>query len=434
MRGKFVLQWWPALIALAVAASCENSQQQLITNTSSSTESQLTEPQLDSVREYFSAQVAEGHEPGIQVLIAQRGEILLHENFGVKNNATGEALTNDALFRIASFTKPVTNAAAMILWDEGHFKLDDPIDKFLPELKDLSVYVSGDAESELVLEPATRSATMRELMTHTAGFTYGGALGGKHPVNAIYANVQPAADDIDADESMRRLGTIPLAYQPGTEYMYSFSADILGIIIERISGKDLPTFMRERIFEPLAMQNTMPWVPEEDLDRLMPIHTRTEDGQLVPLPIENNGIWERDPATYEPLIFGGGGGLVSTPTDFYRFAEMLRRGGELDGVRVLSKDATQLMTSQQYPEGVRERYWAPGQGHGLNLSVVTDPDRIPYPTSAGEFSHGGLFNGYFLVDPELELVVIMQGQLLPPRYRPHHIPAVTQLLHETTAE
>ncbi len=390
----------------------------------------LDAAKLDEIRDYFQSEIDNGTEPGIRLLIARRGQVVVYEDFGVKNTATGEKMADDTLFRIASFTKPVTNAAAMVLWDQGKIQLDDPIAKYLPELGDADVYAGVDDDGEMVTEPANRPATIFDLMLHSAGYTYGGLLGGEHPVNAVYAKVNPADAEIDADEAVRRFGQVPLAYQPGTDYRYSFSTDLLGILIERVSGQDLPGFMQEHIFAPLGMYDTMPWVPADKLSRLMPIHTVTEEGDLVPLPFTDNGIWERDPATYEALIFSGGGGLVSTPTDYFRFAEMLRRGGELKGKRVLSEAAVELLTTAQAPQGRDTFLWAPGQGLGLNLSVVTDPSKIPYPTSAGEFSHGGLFNGYFLVDPALELVVIMQGQRLPPRYRPHHIQAVMPLLHE----
>ncbi len=315
----------------------------------------------------------------------------------------------------------------MILYEEGSFSMNDPIAKFIPELADLKVYAGTDDTGEFVVEDPHHAPTMHELMTHTAGFTYGGGYGDA-PVNALYQQLKPFELGIDRQEAVERLGQIPLAYQPGTEYMYSYSADILGIVIENISDTDLGTFMQERIFDPLGMDETMGWVPPELETKLMKYHGYDDNGKLVVLrrmPTSSG----RDHALVEPTMFGGGFQLISTTDDYYRFAQMMLNGGEIDGVRILSPSTVRFMTTQRYPAGVRERYWAPGQGHGLNVSVVVDPTLIDYPVSQGEFSHGGFANGYFFVDPEQELVFIMQSQLIPPRYRQEHIPIVNTLVH-----
>ena len=393
----------------------------------------MSAERLEVLRDYFRGQVDSGLEPGMQVLVARHGKVVLHENFGYRNVETQEPLTFDTLFRIMSLTKPVTNAAAMILYEEGRFAMDDPLAKFIPAFADLEVFAGLDANGALTVEPARHPPTMHELMTHTAGFTYGGGYN-ESPVNALYRELKPFAADATRQQTIERLARIPLAYQPGTEYMYSYSADILGFIVEIIAGQDLGSFLDDRLFGPLGMKGTYAWVPPAAAARLMPIHGYAEDGSLTLLPNDWNPARPFDHAVVEPVTFGGGFQLVSSPGDYFRFAQMLLDGGEFDGKRILAPSTVRFMTSQRYPQAVRDRYWAPGQGHGLNVSVVTDPSLVNYPTHAGEFSHGGVANGYFFVDPAAGLVVIMQGQLIPPRYRKEHIPVVNALVHAAIIE
>lgn len=387
----------------------------------------MSSAKLEVLRGYFQQQVDDGLEPGIQVLVARRGRVVLHENIGYMDVEAKKPVNDNTMFRMMSQTKPVTNVAAMILYEEGKFSMQDPIAKFIPEFADPKVYAGVDEAGAMILEDADHAPTMHELMTHTAGFTYGGNYSNV-PVNEVYRQLQPFEFGISKQESVDRLSHIPLAYQPGTEYMYSYSADILGIVIENISGTDLGTFMQNRIFDPLGMDETMAWVPPELQSKLMKYHGYDEDGNLVILPRVPSSSGN-DHAAIEPVMFGGGFQLISTTDDYFRFAQMLLNGGDFDGTRVLSPSTVRFMTTQRYPAGIRERYWAPGQGHGLNVSVVVDPTLIDYPVSKGEFSHGGFANGYFFVDPVEELVFIMESQLFPPRYRNVHIPIVNALVH-----
>ena len=392
----------------------------------------MSSAKLQVLRDYFQKQVDDGLEPGMQVVVARRGRVVMHENFGYRNAESRDPLTYDTLFRMMSLTKPITNVAAMILYEEGKFSMNDPIAKFIPELADLKVFAGKDEAGEMILEDPHHAPTMHELMTHTAGFTYGGAFG-VSPVNEVYQQLNPFERGISKQEAIDRLSGVPLAYQPGTEYMYSFSADILGAIIENISGTDLGAFMQDRILDPLGMDETMAWVPPALQPKLMKYHGYDEDGSLTVLT-QFPGSTGQDHAVVEPVVFGGGMQLISTTDDYYRFAQMLLNGGKFNRVRILSPSTVNFMTTQRYPVGVRERYWAPGQGHGLNVSVVTDPPQINYPVSKGEFSHGGFANGYFFVDPEEQLVFIMQSQLFPPRYRNIHIPIVNALVHAAIIE
>ena len=350
----------------------------------------MSSARLQVLRDYFQRQVDHGIEPGVQVLVARRGKVVLHENFGYRNVAEKEELTFDTLFRIMSMTKPVTNVAAMILYEEGRFSMDDPIAKFLPELADLHVYAGTDDAGEMLFEAPEHAPTMHELMIHTAGFTYGGGYNDS-PVNVLYQELKPFAPGNTSQEAIDRLAKLPLAYQPGTEYMYSYSTDILGIVVERIAGTDLESFLQERLFEPLGMDETMAWVPPRQQSKLMAYHGFDDARQLIVLP-RFPGSTGHDHALVEPAMFGGGFQLISNPGDYFKFAQMLLNGGEYAGTRILSPSTVKFMTTQRYPVGIRERYWAPGQGHGLNVSVVTDPTQVNYPVSAGEFSHGVRWN------------------------------------------
>lgn len=392
----------------------------------------MSSAKLQVLKDYFQQQVDDGLEPGFQVVVARRGRVVMHENIGYMDVEAQKPVNDDTMFRMMSQTKPVTNVAAMILYEEGKFSMQDPIAKFIPELADLKVYAGANAVGEMVLDDPDHAPTMHELMTHTAGFTYGGAYSNA-PVNEVYRQLQPFESGISKQEAVDRLSRIPLAYQPGSEYMYSYSADILGIVIENISGTDLGTFMQDRILDPLGMNETMAWVPPGLQPKLMKYHGYDENGKLAVLPRVPSSSGH-DHAVVEPVMFGGGFQMISTTDDYYRFAQMLLNGGDFNGVRILSPSTVKFMTTQRYPAGIRERYWAPGQGHGLNVSVVVDPTLINYPVSKGEFSHGGFANGYFFVDPEEELVFIMESQLFPPRYRNVHIPIVNALLHAAIIE
>jgi CubicO group peptidase (beta-lactamase class C family) len=393
----------------------------------------MSSARLQVLRDYFQKQVDDGLEPGFQVIVARRGRVVMHEKIGFMNIETREPITDDTLFRIMSLTKPITNAAAMILYEEGRFSMNDPIAKFIPELATLKVFGGMDEAGEMILEDPHHAPTMHELMTHTAGFTYGGPYSSS-PVNAVYQQLRPFEHGIGRQESIDRLASIPLAYQPGSDYIYSYSADVLGFIVEMLSKTDLGSFMQERIFAPLGMDETMSWVPPELESRLMKIHRYDDEGNLTIYSDDPNSTRPLDNALVKPVVFNGGGQLVSTPDDYYRFAQTLLNGGIFNGNRILSPSTVKFMTTQRYPAGVRERHWAPGQGHGLNVSVVIDPTQINYPASKGEFSHGGLANGYFFVDPEKELVFIMQGQLFPPRYRQVYIPIINALVHAAIIE
>jgi CubicO group peptidase (beta-lactamase class C family) len=353
--------------------------------------------------------IAAGELAGASLLVARRGKVVHRALLGLKDIARGEPLARDTIFRIYSMTKPVTAVAMMLLWDEGLWAPDDPIAKHLPEFADVKGPDGG--------APA-HAPTMRELMTHTAGFGYG--FDPRDPTDAAYiaAGVWQAQDLADM---MRRLASAPLAYEPGTRWRYSISMDIEGAVIERLSGQSLPDFMRERIFRPLGMADTDFFVPAQKMARLATLYRRSKGRGLVEA---EQMLFDRD-ATRIPKIAGGGGGLFSTIDDYARFAQMLLGKGELGGVRILSPDAVATMTANQISEelmaggfGVGHQPIRPGFGYGFNGAVFTDPALADSKVGRGTYQWDGAAGTWFWVDPENDLVFVGMIQRLDERSPP----------------
>jgi CubicO group peptidase (beta-lactamase class C family) len=331
---------------------------------------------------------------------------------GYADIATRRPLTKDSIFRIYSMTKPVTGAALMILHDRGKWKFSDPIAKFLPELANLRVYRSVDAAGNLVSEPAGVQPTMGQLVTHSAGFLYGF---GPTPVDREYQKhipLLPTTDDPSA--YLAKLAKVPLAYEPGTQWQYSIAMDLEGIIIAQLSGKSLQAFMKAEIFNPLGMVDTDFVVPPEKRDRFVTLYDM-QAGKLTPI---TSGPFA---ATYAetPVMGSGGGGLVSTASDYARFASMLANGGALNGRRVLSKRATKtMMTNRLSPALVNAGYGIglqqirPGYEFGVNGVVVTDPAKAKVAMGKGSYLWDGAAGTWFWVDPANKVVFVGMIQRL----------------------
>lgn len=366
----------------------------------------MSEERLALLRPILERYVDEGATGGIQVLVARDGKVVMHENFGVADVESGEPLTDESLFRIYSMTKPVTGVAMMLLYEEGLFSLGDPLSQHIPEFADLEVYAGEDEDGNPVLVAPERPPTIHDLLRHTAGFTYGWF--GDTWVDERYV----AADVLDENSSLQemidKLAEIPLLYQPGSRWHYSVSVDIQGYLVEKLSGQDLETFMQERIFEPLGMDETTGWLDEREAARLVRVHTHDDSGKLV----VDEGFWSSDFYT-PPGLFMGGAQLISTTDDYWRFAQMLLNKGTLDGRRLLSPLTVELMTSNRLPESIPGREESPGRGFGIDLGIVTDPTLLDVPSSKGEFSWSGAATTLFWVDPEERLVVLLFTQYAP---------------------
>jgi CubicO group peptidase (beta-lactamase class C family) len=343
--------------------------------------------------------VADGQLPGVATLVARHGKIVHRSTQGLKDISTGEPLADDTIYRIYSMTKPVTAAAMMVLYDRGLWSPDDPIAKHLPEL----AAVRGPNG-----EAPEHPPSMRELMTHTAGFGYGIGLGPHDATDKAYI----AAEIWQADglaEFARRVAGVPLAYQPGSAWRYSLSMDLQGAVIERLSGQSLPDFMREVIFKPLGMADTGFLVPTEKLPRLAQLYHMYG---LTELTVLDHPAFVRDPRVV-PKVASGGGGLYSTITDYARFAQMLLNGGELEGVRVVSQASVELMTANHLPEAIvtagvvagMQRI-GPGRGYAFNGAVFNDPALAGSPVGRGTYQWDGASGVWFWIDPEKDLLFV----------------------------
>jgi CubicO group peptidase (beta-lactamase class C family) len=345
--------------------------------------------------------------------------ILMKDGKPVATNVRGYAdiaarrpVTKDSIFRIFSMTKPVTGAALMILHDRGKWKFSDPIAKFLPELAHLRVYRSADAAGNLVSVPAGMQPTMGQLVTHTAGFIYGF---GATPVDREYQKHIPLLPTTDDPSTyLAGLAKIPLAYEPGTQWQYSISMDLEGIIIARLSGKSLQAFMKTEIFDPLGMVDTDFVVPPEKRDRFVTLYDM-QAGKLTPI---TTGPFAGSYAE-TPVMGSGGGGLVSTASDYARFASMLLNGGSLNGRRVLSKRATKMMMTSHLPPalitggyGIGIQQIRPGYEFGVNGAVVTDPAKAKVALGKGSYSWDGAAGTWFWVDPANKVVFVGMIQRL----------------------
>jgi len=343
--------------------------------------------------------IAEGQLAGAAILVARHGKVAHRAAMGLKDIASGEPLADDTIYRIYSMTKPVTAVAMMILHDQGLWSPDDPIAKHLPEF----AAVKGPDGAAPVHPP-----TMRELMTHTAGFGYGIGLGPHDPTDKAYIDAGVWQAD-DLAEFARRVAAVPLAYQPGATWRYSLSMDLQGAVIERLSGQSLPDFMRSRIMGPLGMVDTDFFVPAKKLPRLAALYHMYG---MPALTVLDHPAFVRDPAVI-PKLPSGGGGLHSTLDDYARFAQMLLGGGALDSVRIISPEAARLMAANHLPAAILDagvlagmQRMGPGRGYGFNGAVFHDPALAGSPVGRGTYQWDGASGVWFWVDPEHDLIFV----------------------------
>ncbi len=358
----------------------------------------IDQASLDAAKADLQARIDANKLSGAVLMVAQDGEVLMHEALGYKTVEDEVPMSTDSIFRIFSMTKPVTGTALMMLYDEGLFELDDPVEQHLPELAGMQVFVSQNEDGSWETEPAEHPMTVRELMSHTGGLLYTPPLS-NGPIAMAYAEAGIMnLPEVTLAESMPALADIPLAYQPGSQWVYSISVDVQGYMVERLSGQPFDEFLRERLFEPLGMEDTGFYVQPEDADRLAGQYRPTEDGSLQRT---DTGAFLKP-----PKFISGGGGLTSTAADYMKFAQMHLNGGELDGVRILSEEAVQLMRSNQLPEGVPNiGQLYPGNVFGLDFAIVENPDAYQ-GASAGTHWWWGIAGSWFWIDPVEDIVFI----------------------------
>ncbi|MFD4602801.1 serine hydrolase domain-containing protein [Streptomyces sp. NPDC058464] len=385
---------------------------------------------LDRLDQHFAHFVDEGRLPGYLVAVARGGRVAHLTTQGHRDRAAGLPVEPDTIWRIYSMTKPVTAVAVLLLVEDGLLSLDDPVDRFLPEFAAPRVHVSG-AGDDMVTRPADGPIRIRHLLTHTAGLTF--AFYHTHPVDALYREAGlefsvPAGADLA--EAMAVYARMPLQFEPGTQWNYSVGFNVLSRVVEVVSGQRLDEFFADRIFRPLGMPDAGLHIVPEQADRLSELYGETEGGAIEAIP----GL----PLRGRPRFLSGSGGLAATAYDYHRFMEMLRRGGELDGVRLLSPASVGLLSSNHLPGGADLRaYGAPvhrepgndGLGFGLGVSVVVDPDRTLAPSSPGTYGWTGAATTAFWVDPANDLTVQFHTQVRPKTLK--IFPELRRLVHES---
>lgn len=364
---------------------------------------------LGKLDAYMEGAVNQGRVAGMTTLLARHGKVVSFKTYGKKSLATGEPMTPDTIVRIYSMTKPITGVAMMILFEEGKWRLDDPVTRYIPEFKNLKVVKSFSPDGAMVLEDMRRPPTMREIMSHTAGFGYG--LQDEHPVDKLYREKRVLGAN-GLKEMIDRTATIPLVYQPGTSWRYSSAVDIQGYLVEKLSGQPFGQFLEQRIFKPLKMNDTAFFVPAAKASRLAAVYVgNKETGKIE----EAKDVFGNNMPTYltPPANESGGGGLVSTTMDYARFAQMVLNGGVLDGARILSPASVELMDTNAIPEaalvssnGSIGARFNNAVGFGLDFMVVKDPRTAGTLEGKNTMSWGGAAGTWFWIDPTNDVIFV----------------------------
>jgi CubicO group peptidase (beta-lactamase class C family) len=367
----------------------------------------MSSARLERLSDALQAYVDNGEVAGAATIVVRRGKIAYLEAFGQRDREARSPMTTDAIFRIASQTKAPISVGVMMLQEEGKLLITDRVGKYLPQFMQTTVGLP-DRESGYTVVPANRPIVIRDLLTHTAGISYGNGPAGERWEEAGITGWYFANRNEPIGATVARIATLPMDAQPGTQWVYGYNTDILGALIEKVSGQPLDVFMRERILEPLGMNDTHFYLPKGDRDRLATVYSATNGGiERAPDPghMVGQGAYVDGPRQ----SFSGGAGFLSTVSDYARFLQMMLNGGELDGVRILTPKTVELMTTDH----LRGIPFRTGQGFGLGFSVVTDLGARGIPGSVGEYGWGGAYHSTYWVDPEEELVVVYLTNLIP---------------------
>jgi len=352
---------------------------------------------LEKITSALQGYVDKEQTPGFLAAIARKGKIVHFETVGMQDIENEKPVQTDTIFRIYSMSKPITTVAVMILYDEGRIKLDDPVENYIPAFKDMKVFNNQQTQSHT----AKNKMTIKHLLTHTSGLTYGW---GDKPVDKLYAKLKVFEPDSTLAEKVEKLSKIPLVFEPGRRWKYGVSTDVLGYLVEIVSEMPFEEFLQKKIFKPLAMVDTGFSVPLTNVERFSAIYRPNEAGELK--------LVRKPPLATDNVSFfpSGGGGIVTTAADYLRFCQMLLKNGELDGVRILKTETVELMC---YPH---QQYHRDGWSYGFGVHVVTRKNYGNNGRSSGSFSGGGLAATNFWIDPERELIGILMTQLMNNRY------------------
>ena len=367
----------------------------------------LSSERLNRIDTVLNDYIKQGKLPGAVAMVIRHGKVVYFKSFGLKDIEEKKPMTNDAIFRIASMTKAITSVAVMTLYEEGYFLLTDPVSKFIPEFKNPKVAERSPTSDSIILVPAKSEITIRELLNHTSGITYGSALQGIYYRQAgMTVGLLPTKGTIG--DMIKNLGPLPLVSQPGEEFNYGMSVDVLGYLIEVVSKMPLDEFMRKRIFEPLKMQDTYFTLPRDKFPRLATLYIMGANGKLEKV---TKYFQYPEPQTY----FSGGAGLVSTAADYARFAQMLLNKGELEGKHILSRKSVELMTTNSIGNIFIFTSFAHngimGDKFGYGFGIRTERGIFDELESLGTFGWDGAFYTRFWVDPKEDLIGIFMSQV-----------------------
>ena len=359
---------------------------------------------------YMQGAVSEGRVAGVTTLLARHGKVVAFRTYGKKSLETGQPMTEDTIFRIYSMTKPITGVAMMILFEEGRWRLDDPVTRYVPEFKNLKVMVKADKDGKITeVEDLKRPPTMREIMSHTAGFGYG--LGDEHPVDKLYREKRVLGAS-SLKEMIDRTATVPLMYQPGTNWSYSSAVDIQGYIVEKLTGQKFSDFLAQRVFKPLKMNDTAFYTGDAKAGRLAAVYAWSKEQNRI---VEAKELFSGGMPDYTkpPAMESGGGGLVSTTMDYARFSQMMLNKGELDGVRILAPATVELMGTNVIPNNVLLNTngsvglrFNEAVGFGLDFMVVKDARAAGTLQGDGTLSWGGAAGTWFWIDPTNDVIFV----------------------------
>lgn len=371
----------------------------------------LSSKRLERLSSMLNTYVEDDKLPGGVALVARHGKVAYLESFGYRDIAAGEKMQDDDIFRIASQTKAIISVGVMMLQEDGQLLISEPVGNYLPEFMETTVAVANDDGGYEVV-PANRKVTIRDLLTHTSGVDYGDGLARDRWEEAEITGWYFAHRDEPIRETVARIAALPFQSHPGEKWVYGYSTDILGAIIEVVSGQPLDEFLHSRIFVPLEMNDTHFYLPASKLDRIAVVYSTKETGGIERTADGSGMIKQGEYVDGPRRSFSGGAGLLSTAADYAAFLQMMLNGGELNGNRIISRKTVELMTVNHVGEN-GPAFFGDGMGFGLGFYVVSDVGERGVPGSEGEYGWGGAYHSTYWVDPAEELVVVYMAQLIP---------------------
>jgi len=392
-------------VGLACASGSLHAQDEL--RFGSPEEAGMDSGKIQQVAQNLQKLVDDERLAGMVTIASRHGKIVHYETMGYQDIETKTPMANNTIFRAFSMSKPVTGVAMMMLYEEGKFELSDPVEKYIPEFANMRVFLGVDEDGTMLTEPAASPITIRQLMTHTAGFGYGTMMG-FHPVHVMLSEANTFDPDSSLHDMITKIAKVPLLFQPGTDFTYSASVDIQGYLVEKLSGQRFGEFLHERIFQPLGMTDTDFYVPIEKLDRLAEVYHYDANSKLIAQELYGGIIRYKEQQELE----AGGWGLVTTAMDYLRFSQMLLNGGSLDGVRLLKRKTVKEMRRNHLPDHLVNNLnpllgGQPGASFGLNFGIVSDPANNPVGAySKGEYYWGGATGTWFWIDPVEKVVFV----------------------------